>query len=94
MPPILSVKLIHSSSVLNFYTMHKVKIYLKKFKILTLPYSPNVGLGGLGVTCLPRDPRFAVSNPAKVNGFFSGHKNPEHKSSGRDSKLGVPSLRF
>ena len=24
-----------------------------------------VGLGGLGVTCLPRDPRFAGSNPAE-----------------------------
>ena len=29
-----------------------------------------VGLGGLGVTCLPRDPRFAVSNPVEVDGFF------------------------
>ena len=29
-----------------------------------------VGLGGLGVTCSPRDPRFAVSNPAQVCGFF------------------------
>jgi hypothetical protein len=25
---------------------------------------------------------------------FSGRKNPEHKSSGRDFKLGLPSLRF
>ena len=45
-----------------------------------------VGLGGLGVTCSPRDPRFAGSNPAEVD--------PKHKSSGRDFKLGVPSLRF
>ena len=29
-----------------------------------------VGLSGLRVTCLPRDPRFAGSNPAEVNGFF------------------------
>ena len=29
-----------------------------------------VGLGGLGVTCSPRDPRFAVSNSAEVDGFF------------------------
>ena len=28
-----------------------------------------VGLGGLEVTCLPRDLRFAGSNPAEV-GFF------------------------
>ena len=53
-----------------------------------------VGLGGLGVTCSPRDPRFACSNPAEVDGFFSGRKNPEHKSSGRDFKPGVLSLRF
>ena len=50
-----------------------------------------VGFGGLGVTCLPRGLRFAGSNPAEI---FSGSKNPEHKSSGRDFKLGVPSLRF
>ena len=30
----------------------------------------KVGLGGLGVTCSPRDPRFAGSNPAEVGGFF------------------------
>ena len=29
-----------------------------------------VGLGGLGLTCSPRDPRFAGSNPAEVDGFF------------------------
>ena len=47
-------------------------------------YEKPVGLGGLEVPCSPRDPRFAGSNPAKVDGFFSGLKNPEHKSSGRD----------
>ena len=44
--------------------------------------------------CSPRDPRFAGLNPTEVDGFFSGRKNPEHKSSGRKFKLGVPSLRF
>ena len=29
-----------------------------------------VGLGGLGVTCSPRDPRFAGSNPAEIDGFI------------------------
>ena len=53
-----------------------------------------VGLGGLGVTCSPRYPRFAGSNPAEVNGFFQDVKNPEHKSSERDFELGVPSLSF
>ena len=33
-----------------------------------------VGLGGLGVTCSPRDPRFADSNPAEVDGFFQDVK--------------------
>ena len=55
---------------------------------------PKVGLGGLGVICSPRDPRFAGSNPTEDDGLFSGRKNPEHMSSGRDFKLGVPSLRF
>ena len=30
--------------------------------------------GGLGVTCSPRDPRFAGSNPAEVDGFFQDVK--------------------
>ena len=30
----------------------------------------QVGLGGLGVTCSLRNPRFAGSNPAEVDGFF------------------------
>ena len=51
-------------------------------------------IGGLGVTCSPRDLKFAGSNPSKVDVIFSGRKNPEHKSSGKDFKLGVPSLRF
>ena len=29
-----------------------------------------VGLGDLAVKCLPRDPRFAGSNLAEVDGFF------------------------
>ena len=53
-----------------------------------------VGLGGLGIMYSPQDPRFAGSNLAEVDEFFSGRKNPEHKSSGRDFKLGVPNLRF
>ena len=62
-----------------------------------------VGLDGLAVACSPRDPRFAGSNPAEVDEFFKdvktlntspGRKNPEHKSSGKDFKPRVPSLRF
>ena len=34
----------------------------------------TVGLGGLGVTCSPRDPRFVGSNPAEVDGFFQDVK--------------------
>ena len=54
----------------------------------------NVGLSGLGVKCSHRDPRFAGSNPAEFDGFFSGRKNLEQKYSGRDFKLEVPSQRF
>ena len=34
----------------------------------------EVNLGGPEVTCLPRDPRFAGSNPAEVDGFFQDVK--------------------
>ena len=34
----------------------------------------SVGLGGLGVMCSPRDPRFASSNPTEVDGFFQDVK--------------------
>ena len=33
-----------------------------------------VGLVGLGVTCSPRDSRFAGLNPAEVDGFFQDVK--------------------
>ena len=33
-----------------------------------------VGLGGLGVTCSPRDSRIAGSNPTEVDGFFQDVK--------------------
>ena len=61
------------------------------FKVLNISYLSilHVGLGGLGVTSSPRDLRFVGSNPAEIDGFFH-----EEKSSGRDLKVGVPSLRF
>jgi hypothetical protein len=34
-----------------------------------------VGRGGLGITCWPRDPRFAGSNTAEVDGFFQDVKS-------------------
>ena len=39
-----------------------------------LTNSMAVGLGGLGVTFSPRDPRFGDSNPTEVNGFFQDVK--------------------
>ena len=45
----------------------------------------EVGHGGLGVTCLSRDPRFSGSNPAEVDGFFQDVKI----LSTRDFKLEV-----
>ena len=49
-----------------------------------------VDLGGLRVTCSPRDPKISCSNSAEVDGC----KNPEHKSSRWDIKHWIPSLRF
>ena len=34
----------------------------------------NTNLGGLEVTCSPRDQRFAGSNPTEVDGFFQDVK--------------------
>ena len=52
--------------------------------------SVSVGLGGLGVPYSPRDPSSSL-NPAEVDEFLSGRKNPEHKTSGRDFKGGPES---
>ena len=50
-------------------------IFLASFIIIsTITNSMNVSLGGLWVTCSPRNPRFAGSNPPKVDGFFQDVK--------------------
>ena len=64
------------------------------FEFIPFLFKLTPNLDNLGVNCSPRDPRFAGSTPADIDGFFSERKNPEHKSSGRDFILGVPSLRF
>ena len=57
----------------------------------------HVGLGGLGVPCSLRDPSFASSSLAEVDGFFQDVKilntSPPRRG-GADFKLEVPSLRF
>ena len=45
--------------------IHGTSIFMK---------SIPVDLGGLGITCSPRDPRFAGSNPTVVDGFFQDVK--------------------
>ena len=44
------------------------------FSFFVVLNSTVVGHGGLGVTCSPRDPRFAGSNPAEVDEFFQDVK--------------------
>ena len=39
-------------------------------KVITIN-NLNVPLGGLGVTCSPRDPRFVASNTAEVGVFYT-----------------------
>ena len=46
---------------------------MKDIKLNVVTYT-DFGLGGLGVSCSPRDPRFAGSNPAEVDGFFQDVK--------------------
>ena len=50
-----------------------------------------VGLGGLGVTCSPRDPRFAHSNPAEVDAFFQDVKILSKSSPGGTLSWGLES---
>ena len=54
----------------------------------------NVDLGGLGVTYSPRDPRFAGSNPAEVDGFFQDVKILSTCSPGGTVNHGFMSLRY
>ena len=75
-------------------TKQKLNLHLDLSLSLNCVLDSMAAWIGLGVTCLPRDPRFVGSNPAEIDGFFSGHKNPEPKFSRRDFKLGIPSLRF
>ena len=60
-------------------------IFIPQFLCIVLSVV-KVGLGGLGVTWSPRDPRFADSNPAEVDGFFQDVKiqagGPESEISG------------
>ena len=80
---------------MNFFTevASSVSIVLKLQDMLLIYfiiYYYKVGLGGLGVMCLPRDPRFTGSNQAEVDGFFQDVKilsispsgGPESKISG------------
>ena len=57
---------------LNAYTIVSL---LKMSYIIIIYLRPNdAGLGGVGVTCSPRDPRFVGSNPAEANRFFQDVK--------------------
>ena len=65
----------------------------------TSPHGPfdNFNLlehDGPVVIILATDPRFAGSNPAGVDGFFSEHKNSEYDFFGREVKPWVLCHRF
>ena len=62
---------------LNFTHMvrlYKSVLHLLNFTFSSITYIAYVDLGGLGVTCSTRDPRFAGSNPAEVDKFFQDVK--------------------
>ena len=56
---------LHNEELHSLYTSHNI---VKVIKSRRLRWA--VGLDGLEVTCPPRDPRFADSIPAEVDGFF------------------------
>ena len=49
---------------------------------------------GLGIMCSSRDPRFAGSNPAEVDGFFQDVKILRTSPPGGTLGWAVPNLRF
>ena len=65
---------------MNFFEKEDIKCNMNKsFGMITINKRRRntikakciaVGLGGLEVTCSPRDQRFASSNPAEVDDFF------------------------
>ena len=65
------LKVSHINTEIIFFTIHQNSflVFLSSSLSIIINYS-EVGLGGLGVTCSPRDPRFAGSNPAEVDAFF------------------------
>ena len=89
----ISFLLYRFSRILFFY------IYLHLWHVIMIVVGPlifwrnyiyylDVSLGYLGVTCSPRDPRFAGSNPSEVNRFFQDVKILSTSSSGATSSWG------
>ena len=66
------IKYIHHKSPMA--TWFNVHCFEQAYWFELILYDVVVGLGGLRVTCSPRDPRFAGSNPAEVDGFFQNVK--------------------
>ena len=77
---------VNLKGILRFYFLHIFFLFVRNgisYIIKMLYYSIILFFivilcrpGGLGVTSSPRDLRFAGSNPAEVDGFFSGQKIP------------------
>ena len=62
--PLVKKTTVYKISYIKTEIMFCCTVWLAKYTI------EIVGLGGLGVTCSPRNQRFAGSNPAEVDGFF------------------------
>ena len=54
------LKIVHKQQTFHRFQIH----FLPKWSYMELTKCIHVDLGGLEVTCSPRDPRFAGSNPA------------------------------
>ena len=54
---------------LDFLMGHVLKFRYHVARVFIVQEVNVLGLGGLEVTCSPRDPRFAGSNPTDVDGF-------------------------
>ena len=56
--------------VVSKHHYENIKDQDKNIGLESTSTADEFGLCGVGVTCLPRDPRFMGSNSAEVDGFF------------------------